>query len=246
MSIDLPDNELIERYLLGKLDKAELEAFNERLKNDRELARKLRLIRMFPEMMTPAAKLEYDAKSTPKVEKAAPKKKFRIPLPKIGYLLWITIIIVAVGIAVFLFFNLSSYIVPSHVSLPKKPVAIPKPKTPPPPTALPKPISVPQPVEQKAVEVTRVEPTKEVIELVRPLEGTVFKRSDEVIFQWLQATDTFTRLYVYSATNDKLILWRGIRPGIREYRVTGTTFYPGTFYWFVGRNDTRGTFSVKP
>src|ERR1035438_9820849 len=56
------DNDLIERYLLGKLTDEEIHDFLARVENDRELARKFRLIKMFPEMMSEQGRGEYERK----------------------------------------------------------------------------------------------------------------------------------------------------------------------------------------
>jgi hypothetical protein len=238
MSEDSKDNELIERYLLGKLSTTEVRALKERIDDDREFRRKVRLISTFPEMMSPEAKKEYDAMNAPSEEqKSEPEKSFSFPKPTRTF--WVITLCVCAAAIVVGYFTLF-YTPREPVKKPVQPVL--KEEV--------KPV-VPQPKKEEkkvdsAVIVKPVEPTKEAIELVRPTDGTVFSRTDEIVFQWIQATDTFTRLYVHSVTSDKLILWRGIRPGIREFRLPGTTFYPGTFYWFVGRYDTRRTFTVTP
>lgn len=240
MSVNLHDNALIEHYLLGKLSDAEIRAFKIRLDNDREFARKFRLMQMFPEMMSPEAKQEYDEKNVKQEEPVKPKVHHTPPSVPTKWI-WLSVTLftlMVIGAIIWV--------------LPK---STPKPESTTPPTVLKdssKPvlstITLPEKkadsVGKPQVEKKVIEPQKEAIELVRPTPGSLLKRSDEVVFQWIQVVDTFTRLYVYNTATDKLVLWRGIRPGIRELRVPANTFYPGTFYWYVGRNDSRRTFQI--
>jgi hypothetical protein len=237
MSHDPKANDLIERYLLGKLSDTEIKGFNQRLGMDREFARKFRLIRDFPEMMSVQGQKEFQQKLAERTEHEGEIKKFRLPKP--SRLIWTTIAVVSIVIAIlFLFFILRK----SHSDVPvlnngnqvknktnKVPVKQETEKA----KEIP---SIIKPVETKQND----------IELVNPAEGVILGRNAEVLFSWKQETDTFTRLYVFSDFNDKLILWRGINPGIREYRISGKNFFPGRYYWYIGTNKIRRTFTITP
>ena len=84
------------------------------------------------------------------------------------------------------------------------------------------------------------------IELGSPADNLVVNRNEEILFTWKQATDSFTNFYIISEANNKLAWWRGIRPGIRELRVSATNFKPGRFYWYVGTKDNKRTLIVNP
>jgi hypothetical protein len=238
MSVDQQDKDLIERYLLGKLTDSETRQFNEKVEKDHEFARKQRLISMFPEMMSPQGKKEYDEKMAALVESTAKPVKIHLPTPR--NIIWISTALVLAVLVTFLLVNLMRHKDSPAGEIPKSSRSADTIKAVPP---LPK---EPETKQEQPVITTQVKAREDAIELVRPSDASIFYRSDEIVFQWIQPVDTFTRIYIYSATTDKLILWRGIRPGIRELRVPGKTFYPGSFYWYVGRNDTRQTFTVAP
>ncbi|MEI6681623.1 MAG: hypothetical protein WCO44_03295 [Bacteroidota bacterium] len=234
MSLDPVDNDLIEKYLLGNLSDAEVRSFEARLGDDREFARKYRLMKTFPEMMSEAGKLEYEKKFTV-VPEILPEKK-KIHLPKSGYFVWGAIFIAFVGISVFVFNHRSSFH-PDPVTQEEQPAETTGIRTPAPPqhestTVLP---AVDNPVET----------APEVIELVDPADGIALTRKDDILFNWKQKTDSFTNFYIYSEVQDKMVFWRGIKPGIREYRVPIKFLRPGKFYWYVGTKDVRRTFTIS-
>ena len=90
-----------------------------------------------------------------------------------------------------------------------------------------------------------VETAPEVIELITPADGIALGRSEDILFNWKQKTDSFTNFYIYSEVQDKMVFWRGIKPGIREYKVPVKFLRPGKFYWFVGTKDVRRTFTIS-
>src|ERR1039457_5228971 len=94
MSIDPVDNDLIEQYLLGKMTETEVHDFLVRVENDRELARKLRLLKTFPEMMSDQGRLEFEKKQA---EAAVPvvRKRFFLFL-KLRTIFWVAIIIAVI------------------------------------------------------------------------------------------------------------------------------------------------------
>ena len=86
MDTNQADIDLIERYLNGKLTSSEVYNFENRLGEDREFARKCRLLKTFPEMMREAGDIEpvkiEEKPYTHKVE-----RKYSNPFKPI-YLVW--------------------------------------------------------------------------------------------------------------------------------------------------------------
>ena len=217
------DIDLIERYLLGKLSGEEVRMVEERLEEDHEFARKCRLIRTFPSMMSEQGRIEYEKQTATQPQNKVEKSSFRFP--KAGYPVWAAIAIFVIGIIAFFFFfkstrhdrQMTEGENPAMAdTLKKSEIREPGKQTNPPD------------VDNPAGAVP------EAIELLNPADGMTLSRKEEILFNWKQETDSFSNLYIFSELNDKLILWRGIKPGIREYRVPALGFYPGKFYWFVG------------
>jgi len=234
MSLDPIDNDLIEKYLLGNLSDAEVRSFEARLGDDREFARKFRLVKTFPEMMSEAGKLEYEKKFTVVPEIVPEKKKFH--LPKSGYFIWGAVFIVFIVISVFVFNHRSSF----------QPDPVPNEEHPAETTGVKTPVS-PEPENKTVIPAVDkpVETAPEVIELITPADGIALGRSEDILFNWKQKTDSFTNFYIYSEVQDKMVFWRGIKPGIREYKVPVKFLRPGKFYWFVGTKDVRRTFTIS-
>lgn len=248
MSYDPQDNYLIEKYILGKLNETETRAFELRIANDREFARKHRLIKAFPEMMSEPAKKEYDQQRAK--EAVSEKEIKKIHFPKTKYLLLTTSAIIFVVVIFFIFHSkphekteLQSS-APSFQDTIKKPVKqeVPAVKIIP---AVLNPLET-KPVETKPAEIKSPEKKTGPVELVNPTEGVSFSRSEEIHFKWIQPTDSFTRLYIFSEGKNNLVLWRGIPSGVRDYRIAGKILYPGTFYWFVGSKNVKQRFIIKP
>ncbi|MEI6899587.1 MAG: hypothetical protein WCL00_06905 [Bacteroidota bacterium] len=257
MSIDPQDNSLIEKYILGKLNETEKNTYEERLQTDREFARKTRLIQTFPEMMSQSAKKEYDLQ---KEKEAEPKKKERnssLPKKSMIYGMVGIFILVILFFIVFMWKRQENTPVEAS-SLPKtesakssavKQVVNPQPTTvvtTPHATALPetKPQEV-KPAEIKPEIKTAVPLPNGSIQLLSPADGLAFTKNDEILFKWVQPVDSFTRLCVCSETSNTVVLWRGIRPGTREFRIAGKNFFAGNFYWYVGTTKVKRRFSVK-
>jgi hypothetical protein len=234
------DIELIERYLLGKMTDADKRSFENRLYDDRELARKLRLIRTFPEMMSEQGRIEFEKNRVEASAKAVKKKSFRFPKPR--YILWTAFSAIALtGIAlVFMWIGHRKENIIRKENVAQKEnikteVATIK------DTAGVMPRN--QPEMKKIPEVLNA--VQKAIELLTPAEGMNFSGKEAILFKWIQKTDTFTRFYIVSELNDQVVFWRGIRPGVREYKVPVNYLYPGTYYWYVGRKEVKHTFTVS-
>ncbi|MEI7662790.1 MAG: hypothetical protein WCK34_11345 [Bacteroidota bacterium] len=234
MNASQNDIDLIERYLLGKLTDAEIHAFEARLEEDREFARKCRLIKTFPEMMSEAGRVEYGKLAEVEAAPEVVKKKFRIPLP--GNLAWGALAIVLI-VAVALYFIMNARPVEDKAVKTESPLLTDT-------SAVP----VKQAPEKKP-EISGVDnpvnPVQRAIELDNPADGMTLSRKEDHLFNWQQETDSFTNFYIYSELQDKMVFWRGIKPGIREYKVPAKFLYPGRFYWYVGTKEVKRSFVIS-
>jgi hypothetical protein len=238
------DNDLIERYMLGKLTEAEIRDFEIRLGDDRELRRKLRLFKTFPEMMSEPARHEYEKILAEDAAPVVKKKPFRFMKPL--YLILVAIsFVVIIGIALLFIFigkgHQKKNVVREENVIQKADVV--KSEVPVKDTLVVAP-PVPQPERKETREVTGGTGEK-AIELLNPEDGTNFSRKEMILFNWTQKTDSFTRFYIFSERNDQVIFWRGIRLGIREYKVPGDYLYPGKYYWYVGTRKEKRTFIIN-
>lgn len=86
---------------------------------------------------------------------------------------------------------------------------------------------------------------RKAIELLNPANGMKFSRKDMILFNWTQKTDSFTRFYIISELHDQVMFWRGIKPGIREYKVPGNYLFPGKYYWYIGTKEEKHTFIIN-
>jgi hypothetical protein len=238
------DNGLIEKYILGKLTSKEIQDFEIRLDEDREFARKFRLIKMFPEMMSEQGKLEYDrmlAEASAPVEqkKAAHSIKSR-------YIIWFSVSALIVIAVVLLFIFLGSNQKQENVVSEEKAqndTTIVKPKATPVKDTT-KVVPVQQP-EVKTIPAIATGTSQKPIELITPADGMSFSRTETILFTWTQKVDTFTRFYIVSQSTDQVAYWRGVRLGVRELKVPGNYFYPGKYYWYVANKDEKRTFTIN-
>lgn len=250
MSHSPADNELIERYLLGKLSDKEMRDFKLRLEDDREFARKFRMIKMFPEMMSDAGRKEFEKIQAEAREKESMSKS--LTAKKRKYIIWgiagLVIIIVAVILGFIIWGGdrtqkietaISKELSVSPAETPVKPANVPSKDT----TSL-KTQTPPAP-EKKAPVETIAGPITKATDLLTPADGAEFPRKDQIVFSWKMKSDTFTRFYILSAATGKIILWRGISPGTQEYTVAGNTLYPGKFVWYVGIKSQSRSFTVR-
>jgi hypothetical protein len=241
---NLTDNDLIERYLLGKLTREEIRRVEIRLDDDREFARKLRLLTTFPEMMSEPARLEYEKQKAEAEVPVVKKKSFLLRKPK--YLIWSGVLLfILIGIALVFFFikqghHREKVVLEENVT---KKENIVNPVVPPPKDSVAVTTPVTQPEKKETREITSGS-GQNAIELLNPANGMKFSRKEMILFNWAQRTDSFTRLYIFSEYNDQVIFWRGIRLGIREYKVPGSYLFPGKYYWYVGTKKEMHKFII--
>jgi hypothetical protein len=247
MSINPNDNALIEKYLLGQLSEQEINDFNSRIECDREFARKFRLIKTFPEMMSEAGRIEMDRKLNEAVEQVLARKASHKTLK--NWLLGIGGAIIALGIILIIIFLVLNQ---SGKASKKEEISV---KTTQEKALAPKVavvkkdtlVPVPHPV---APVVKEVQPSASPVSTLKitgsifPSGGTVCSRKETIVFKWTQKCDTFTRLCIYSETNGKLMLWRGVTPGLQEYKIPGDYLLPGKFYWYVRSKEDKHSFTV--
>ena len=249
MSVDPADNALIERYLLGKLTDAEIADFNARLECDREFARKFRLIKMFPEMMTEAGRKELEKKIIEAAERLMAEKPPRYPNKKL--LLWGAVSVSILVIVLLLIIFSGKHRTPQTATIEQNKImvhetvsnaVVPAPGK---DTAVPATQKIVNPQVKEVQKRPAPSILQKAIGPVSPEGNAKFYRKDTIFFRWNQKCDTFTRLYIYSDANNMLMLWRGITPGIQKYRIPGTYLFPGTYYWYVGSaKDDKHSFMV--
>lgn len=247
MSIDPADNALIEKYLLGKLTKTEIAEFHARVDDDREFARKFRLIKMFPEMMSEPSRLEMEKKLKETADRVIADKASRFPRKKILTLTGSVVVVTGVILLIlFIIVKLSHRPAqPEQANIKTPPEKVEMPVVTPPKKDSTVKASQPVKTEVKEIQKTPVEETSQKITgTVTPTGGVACSRKDLIIFRWTQKCDTFTRLYIYSETNGKLMLWRGITPGTQQYKIPGNYLYPGKFYWYVRSKEEKHSFAV--
>lgn len=78
-----------------------------------------------------------------------------------------------------------------------------------------------------------------------PGENIAFSRSDEIHFRWQMETDSFTNFYILKVPDGKMVWWRGIRPGIREYILPPVKLSTGEYYWYVGQKKYGRKLQIK-
>jgi len=225
------DIELIERFIHGRLSPEEEDDFNHRLTHDREFARKLRLRQTFPEMMidqgeaVPPQEVVLQHEILPEHE----EKRNRPPLLPV---VLITVALVLTGLVLYFVFHHPDDRVEPSAGVPVKNTAT---------TVKPAPKPVVKPVV-----VPPVKPPSDLygIELKSPVNDTIIYRHEAIEFRWKLQTDTFTNLYVFAESNQKLVWWRGIKSGISGNKVPPMTFQPGKYYWFVGTRKVQQTFHI--
>lgn len=230
MDTDQADVDLIEKYINGKLTPGEAYSFEFRLGEDREFARKYRLRKTFPEIMHEADDVE-PVKTEVTVPAIKPERE-QSGILKPGYLLWLAIAVIIAGVFVFFVVIKPNRPVEKTGSMRTIPLTD-STSTPP----------VKQ-SEKTAERTGMASAIKTPVELKKPIDGMIFNRKDEILFSWILETDTFTNFYIFSEINDKLVWWRGIKPGIRENKVAALNFLPGRFYWFVGTKEVKRTFTI--
>jgi hypothetical protein len=239
MNGDPADNALIERFLLNKLSSDEVIDFNLRLDDDREFARKYRLMSMFPEMMSETGRKELQQKQSEAETIIPPKKSFKIPNKKTFWIAGATIAVVCISVSALIFTvnnqanndklvaedeEKSSATVPaaeaSMVTLKNDPVPEPEKISP----------------KEKAISSA----------LIAPENGKIIPRTETIVFHWEIKTDTFTRICIEAEPTKRMILWRGIKPGVQNFEIPGLYLKPGQYSWYIGAdNSTRNSFFIS-
>jgi hypothetical protein len=244
MSIDPSDNELIEQYLLGKMTEEEVHDFLVRVENDREFARKLRLLKTFPEMMSEPARREYEKQQAEAATPLVIKRSHHFPRSR--FIVWASVVAVVIaGIALFLIYHKTGSGTNDVAGEDKAVQQLVVAKSPLVPVKDTQTRTFHQQPEEMKVTLDVNRGTgQKAIELLTPADGMTFSREDSIHFSWAQKTDTFTRFYIFSETNDQVVFWRGIRPGVREYNVPGSSIYTGKYYWFVGTREQKRSFII--
>lgn len=246
MKSTLTDNELIEQFLLGRLTDKEVQRFKTRLEKDREFRRKYNLIRTFPEMMSEEGREELQKQQAEKLERETEKHSTGYSHRNRIIVLAAVAFVIITGMVLFLLLKgvrqkQENAVVtenPPEETIAASPVAAPVKDTQ--AAVINKPE---QPVAKVIREDEPISPSGPVV-LLTPDDGKVFRRNEPVHFSWKMETDSFTRFFIFSESREKPVLWRGIRPGVREYEVPGNYLYPGKFYWFVGNRAQKKTFII--
>ncbi|MCX6244850.1 MAG: hypothetical protein NTU98_09110 [Bacteroidetes bacterium] len=246
MNTDPADNDLIERYLLGKLTDKEISGFHARLGEDREFSRKFRLIKTFPEMMSEGGRIELEKKLTEAVDRVMEGKAPRFR--KRRYLIWgsVSVIVLTGAILLIIFLGKNrkeqsasneQNIIPKDTAV-KIAIAAARKDT---ATLITQQSAKP---EEKKMQESPVISGQKTAGLSAPDGGAKFSRKETILFKWTQKFDTFTRLSIYTEQGDKLMLWRGVTPGLQEYKVPGNYLMTGKFYWCVGTKEDRHSFVI--
>jgi len=231
MNAKSTDIDLIEKYINGQLTPAEVHDFEYRLDEDREFARKYRLRKTFPEMMNKASDVE--------PEKMVAAEKPEPELQRISFTLFKPLNLVWGAILVFIIGGVIFYLV-VKTNKPREESTTLR-------HALLNDSNTKQQVKQsdRMTESQGVDSAmRKPIELYSPDDGMTFSRKEKILFRWELETDTFNYLYVFSEIHDKLVWWRGIKPGTRENTVPAINFLPGRYYWYVGNKDLKRTFII--
>jgi hypothetical protein len=248
MSIDQKDIELIEKYLNGNMNEAERFAFEARLYEDREFARKCRLMKTFPTLMGENASEEKE-----KQEPEEYRWEFNTkPASRISARLFFLLFLFVMAAAAVLFYysfrpghtsekvvTVSQVPAKSTETPEKGSVASPEMK----PALSPEKGPAPSAVQEKTT------PVEEVAEapytLLSPADREVVNRQGEILFRWKQQPDSITHIYISAESIGKVVWWRAVKPGIREFRIPAISFRPGRYYWYVGVKESERSFIVS-
>ncbi len=256
MSIDQKDIELIEKYLSGNMNEAERFAFEARLYEDREFARKCRLMKTFPTLMGANASDEKVKQETEEYRWEFNTKPTSRISARLFFLLFLLVIVAA---AVLFYYSIR----PEHpnervAALPQVQVkATEIPKKGPAPSMENEPAPSPEkepeasPEKEPAPSLVRDKPapTQAVAAapytLLTPADGEIVNRQGEILFRWKQVPDSITHIYISAEGIGKIVWWRAVRPGIREFRIPAISFRPGRYYWYVGVKESERSFIIS-
>jgi len=231
------DLKLIERFLKGALSRAELSDFQDRLDSDHEFARKLRLRQSFPSLFQADGPdlIETRNNALKEPEPAKSSRKAWKRIADTG-----TIIFIIAVIAVILI-----YLTRVGPGMPEANTAT---VNPPPEDAKP---AVKELVNRAKLTIKSAdtllqeEITDEPVLLEVPSDSITLSGSEAILFRWTMETDTFTKFYIHAVPSGRLIMWRGIRPGMREITVPAGKLWNGTYFWYVGDRKYGHTLVIR-
>lgn len=231
MNPDSNDNELIERYLQGKLSQSEIFLFEDRVESDREFARKLRLIKTFPSLISESKEENEQKQETQNFNWDFDEKPSNIS-SSYRYI-WVIVIIIAAGVSVYLIYSWLQRTGDTDDKI-----------TTPPIEKITKKDSI-QPVEVKESVLNMPQLNESPYVLETPDDGITIDRKSEIRFSWNQVPDSITHIYIFSEPDNKVVWWRAVKPGIHEFRVPAIHLLPGKYYWYVGIKDVRRSFIIS-
>lgn len=248
MESDKSDLDLIERYLNGDLSAHEIGLVEKRLKHDREFARKLRLRKTFPHVMKPG---EVDKENQPGLQDFSWEfdLKSRRNIHWKGILLLTLLVIPAI---LFTYFYVTDppeaadepkevSIAPAHDPVTALPVAD---TSEPSGNIQTSQTNQPSQTSQAQIDNT-INASGEPFILVSPNDGALIDRTGEISFRWQQIPDSITHIYIIAESTQRVIWWRAVRTGIREFNVPASHFRAGKYRWYVGMKKTMRSFSIS-
>ena len=231
MNIDPIDIELIERYLDGALDQMELKRFNERLQEDPEFERLVKIRQSLPGLLEKAEQLE---KTKQEVSDGIAENKYQIlHFIRPAYLAWAAVVIVLIGTAI-------GYLVLRHSgndqnisgsnSLQKGDTII---------------ISPGYKQNVKATKKNVISESDSIDSMRESVNEIIFRVNDMIRLNWKYKTDSFTHLYILSAGTDKIVIKTEIKPGTEVYTLEAKKLKAGRYYWFIGNKEIKRFFTVE-
>jgi hypothetical protein len=231
------DIELIERFLKGALSRAELSDFQDRLDSDHEFARKLRLRQSFPSLFhadgPDVIETRNNALKEPEPAKSSRKGWKRIAVT--GTIIFIIAVIAGILI----------YRMRVRPGMPEANTVTVNPPSEDVRPAVEEPVSRAKPTIKSSDTLPQEEMTDQPVVLDVPPDSIVMPGSDDILFRWTMETDSFTKLWIHTVPSGRLILWRGIRPGMREITVPAGKLWNGTYFWYVGDRKYGRTLIIR-
>ncbi len=228
MDLESEDIELIKKYLDGKLTGPELQAFNYRLEDDREFARKFRIRKAFPSLLPDNSQYRQTVK-TEKISDETTEKPVSSKISRKTLWIFSVGVFLIITTVLFILFRTSDRNQAIHVIRNDTGSG---------------PFRLLDRFQISQEEKLSIEESDVAIVLISPAIDESFSRNAEIVFSWKQKTDSLTNFFIRSEISHKMLWWRGIKPGIRAYRLPPRTFLPGKYYWYVGNREIRRTFII--
>jgi len=228
MDPESEDIELIQKYLDGKLTGPELQAFNYRLEDDREFARKFRIRKAFPTLLPGESQYRQSVKNQQEAVEINQKSVHSWFSKKTWWILSLAGFVI-ISSLLFILFRIrnNDHIVPEN-----------------PTDTSSGPLRLLDRFQVITQEKSSAHEADDALVLISPAIDESFSRNAEIVFTWKQKTDSLTNFFIRSEISHKMLWWRGIKPGIREYKLPPRTFLPGKYYWYVGSREIRRTFII--